>query len=316
MRLSNQLLKLVAPFKVGRWFRVLLALFLTAMLCFAPMNEAWARSGGRIGGGSFRAPRPSRSLPRRSTPGPIFPGGGWGFPFFFPFFWGGGGGGLITLLLVLGAGSFIVRNLQANSSQSEDGYDERGFYKSANQKVQLTEIKLGLLASARTVQNEINKLALESDTQTPEGLRQLLQSVTLSLVRHDDYWIYGQTSHNKVSLSEAEQAFYQRSLQERSRFSAETLTHIDEQPIHQDQAPQSSEKGDYIVVTLLVAFYSNSSTLPVADSVATLRQGIMQLGSVPADRIVAVEVLWTPQNEGDALNADELLVEYPQLRKL
>ncbi len=301
----------------SRWLKGLMALALAIVLCLAPGGEAWARSGGRVGGGSFRAPRPSRSMPsRRPTSGPIFPGGGWGFPFFFPFFFGGGGGGLLTVLLVLGVGSFLVRNFQATGSEDHGGYDEKGFYKPANQKVQLTEVKLGLLATARDLQKEIDRLALESDTETPEGLRELLQNVTVSLNRYSDYWVYAQTNQSKVALADAEQAFYQKSLQERSKFSAETLSNIDQRIQSKQSGTSSTDVGEYIVVTLLVASYSDSSTLPVADSAAVLRQGMMKLGAMPANNIVAVEVLWTPQQEGDTLTADELLVEYPQLKRL
>ncbi|MEN9223181.1 MAG: DUF1517 domain-containing protein, partial [Thermostichus sp. BF3_bins_97] len=37
---------------------------------------------------------------------------------------------------------------------------------------------------------------------------------------------------------------------------------------------------------------------------------------LPAERVVAIEVLWTPQLEGDTLSADALLTEYPELRLL
>ncbi len=303
----------------SRWFKGLLAVLLAVVLCLAPMNDAWARSGGRVGGGSFRAPR---SLPRQSAPrsAPVYPGGGFGFPFLLPFFWGGGGG-FLTLFLVLGVGSFLLRNLQA-SRESSGGYDDRGFYQQSNQKVQLTEIKLGLLASARGLQREIDALAMEADTNSPEGLRELLQNLTLTLTRHQDYWVYGQVDTRSTALSEAEQAFYQLSLKERSKFSAETLSNVGQKRIQTSDTQTSSETdalhdlGEYIVVTLLVASYRDSSTLPVANSVSALRQGLMQLGSIAADQIVAVEVLWTPQQEGDVLSADDLLIEYPQLRRL
>jgi uncharacterized membrane protein len=49
---------------------------------------------------------------------------------------------------------------------------------------------------------------------------------------------------------------------------------------------------------------------------ADLRQCLLQLASIPADRIVAIEVLWTPQLEGDTLSAEALLTEYPEMRLL
>jgi uncharacterized membrane protein len=243
-----------------------------------------------------------------------------GFPFLLPFFWGGGGGGLLTLFLILGVGSFVVRSLR---SASESGaFSPTGYGSSAAPAVQVTEVKVGLLASARQLQEEIEALAQAVDTDSPTGWSQLLQDVTLSLVRHQDYWVYGQASESKMPLSQAEQFFYQQSLQERSKFSVETFSKSG-QPIA--QLPQQSNSaagsklqdlGEYLVVTLLVASYGSSSTLPVVDSAAVLRRCLMQLGSISADRIVAVEVLWTPQLPGDTLTAEELLTEYPQLQRL
>ncbi|MFN5387952.1 MAG: hypothetical protein ACK5CM_01900, partial [Pseudanabaena sp.] len=82
------------------WTRSLAAVSLVAMIVFGGAHEAFAkRSGGRIGGSSFKS-APSRSAPSNSG----YSGsssnhnfGGGGIPFIF---WGGGGGGgLFTILL-------------------------------------------------------------------------------------------------------------------------------------------------------------------------------------------------------------------------
>src|SRR4028118_1916422 len=66
-------------------------------------NALAARSGGRIGGGSFRAPTRTYSPPSGGYRAPMggygggygYGGGGFGFPFIFPFIGiGGGFGGL------------------------------------------------------------------------------------------------------------------------------------------------------------------------------------------------------------------------------
>ncbi len=300
------------PFWKSRWFRPIITLILVLSLCLIPVSDAWARSGGRVGGGSFR--RPTTSAPRSLSRGrggqpTIFPGGGFGFPLFFPFFWGGGGG-VITLFLLLGVGSFVFRAIRSATAEASEAA-------AANPNVQLQEIKIGLLASARNLQKEINGLALEADTETAEGLRQLLQNVTLTLVRNDEYWVYGQANRWQTRLAEAEQHFNQQSLAERSKFSRETLSNVEGQ---QSSATSSSNSmdgvGEYIAVTLLVASYAPSGTLPDVDSAATLRRSLMQLGSIASDQLVAVEVLWTPQVEGDVLSAEALLTEYPQLQRL
>lgn len=299
----------------SRWFRPIVAFVLAVMMFLVPAGDAWARSGGRIGGGSFRSM--PRSMPRsgpRYVPAPYSPGygGGFGFPLVFPFFFGGGGG-LFTLLLVLGVGSFLIRTVRGATQ------DEGGQISGSRRNVRLYEIRVGLLANARSLQKEIDRLAMEANTDTPEGLSRLLQDVCLSLVRHQDFWVYGQSSAEVLSLPQAEQVFYQRSLQERSNFSVETLSKIGSQSLQQTKGSQLSPQdspGEYIVVTLLVASEAGGATLPVADSASALRQGLTQLASTSAEKLVAMEVLWTPQQEGDILTTDEMLAEYPQLRLL
>ncbi|MGY4523093.1 putative membrane protein [Thermostichus sp. MS-CIW-30] len=307
--------------RIGRVCRPLLAIALALTLALAPIGAVWARSGGRIGGGSFRSP--TFSAPRSIGPhysAPVYPsyGGGFGFPLLVPFFWGGGGGGLLTLLLLVGAGSFLVQTLRSGI-RSEEGDDSIGV---RDPQVTVAQVKVGLLASARQLQKDMNALALEADTQSPEGLSQLLQEVTLGLMRYSDYWAYGHAQAEKLPLSRAESLFYQASLQERSKFSVESLSNRNNQIQQVSQAAlQRSaagipDVGEYLLVTLLVAYRGNLGTLPVVNSTADLRQCLLQLASIPADRIVAIEVLWTPQLEGDTLSAEALLTEYPEMRLL
>jgi len=301
--------------KTWNWqvlWRTLITTFLVVILAFAPAGDVWARSGGRIGGGSFRAP--SYSTPRitRSVPsqGYYYGGGGygvgWGMPLFFPFFVGGGGG-LLPLLLLVGAGAVAMRYLRARPWEEDTD----------TESAQVTEIQIALLASARSLQAKLDHLAQSADTSTPSGLSQLLQDVSLSLLRHQDYWVYGAAQTRSLPLSQAEQFFYQRSLQERSSFSQETLTRVGSQGLRQHSPAliAQQEPGEYVVLTLLVASTAKLSTLSVVDA-ASLRQTLMQWGSLPADHLLAMEVLWTPQAAGDVLTEAELLVTYPHLRRL
>ncbi|NES70785.1 MAG: hypothetical protein F6K24_39030, partial [Okeania sp. SIO2D1] len=69
------------------------AIALVLTLAFSQVDAAFAaRSGGRIGGGSFRMPSRSYTSPTRSPGGGYYPRGGIGFPFLLPFFGFGGFG--------------------------------------------------------------------------------------------------------------------------------------------------------------------------------------------------------------------------------
>ncbi|PSB16390.1 hypothetical protein C7B76_11715 [filamentous cyanobacterium CCP2] len=298
----------------------LLVSFLVITLVLSQADSALAaRSGGRIGGGSFRVPTRTAPAPRTYAPpggGGYYPGGGgFGFPFIVPIF-GFGGGGLFTLLLFMALASFIVRSFRAASSTDEYGYE------TASPKVSVARLQVGLLAQARELQADFNRIAQKADTGSSEGLTQVLQETTLSLLRHPEYWVYGGSETQQARLESAEAQFNRLALAERSKFSEETLSNVDNmlQQAQERKALAASGElalpenpSEYIVVTLIVAAQGKLELPEVKDS-QDLRKAISQIGAVSSDRLLAVEVLWTPQAEGDTLSAEDVLVGYPDLR--
>ncbi|NEQ67693.1 MAG: hypothetical protein F6K21_19740, partial [Symploca sp. SIO2D2] len=100
---------------------VVFGLILTLVLGNASSALA-ARSGGRIGGGSFRVPSRSYSVPNGGYRAPVgggyyAPGGGFGFPFLLPFFgFGGGFGSLFSILIFLAIANFLVKSIRSASN--------------------------------------------------------------------------------------------------------------------------------------------------------------------------------------------------------
>ncbi|KAG8097840.1 hypothetical protein GUJ93_ZPchr0013g34652 [Zizania palustris] len=68
------------------------------------------------------------------------------------------------------------------------------------------------------------------------------------------------------------------------------------------------------VITILVAA-EGVHKLPSINSSSDLKTALQKL-AIPSSKILAVEVLWTPQNENDTLSERELLEDYPLLRPL
>jgi len=56
--------------------------------------------------------------------------------------------------------------------------------------------------------------------------------------------------------------------------------------------------------------------LPKVRSLGDLKKCLTMLSGLRVDDVVAVELLWTPQEEGDAYSKDELLQDYPALANL
>lgn len=308
----------------------LVAFVLVVALVFGNASGALAasRAGGRIGGGSFRAPSRTYSPPSRTyQPAPrggYYPygGGGYGAPFIVPsplFFVGGGFGGLFTLLVFVAVAGVLIRAVRGG------GTDELGS-SSSTPSVSVARIQVGLLADARYLQADLNRLATTADTGSTEGLTQVLQEATLSLLRHPEYWIYAGGGSQQTSLMAAEAQFNRLSLAERSKFSGETLSNVNKQ-LRQAQAQPalpdaagdltqwSQAPGEYLVATVLVATQGKLD-IPAINGPDDLRRALSQLGSVSSDRLLAVEVLWTPQAEGETLTADELISEYPDLKRV
>jgi len=326
--MRNKLLSAIKPF-----FKTLLVIGLITTLALGNASDALAaRSGGRIGGGSFRAPSRSYSSPTRTYQPPgggyypggggYYPGGGgFGFPFLLPFFGiGGGFGGLFSILIFIAIANFLVQSFRRISS----GNDEESVSYS-NPKVSVARVQVGLLAQARDLQTELNELAHTADTNTAEGRAQVLQESTLALLRHPEYWVYGSALSQQAALEAAEAKFNQLALGERSKFTEETLSNVNN--LLREAAPKASlpsangelstqvaqDPGEYILVTLVVGAEANLQ-LPAINSSDDLRQALRQIGSLSSERLLAVEVLWTPQAEGDTLTTDDILAQYPDLK--
>lgn len=324
MLMCKQLRSWIKPF-----LKSLLAIGLVLTLALGHSDSALAaRGGGRMGGGSFRAPTRTYSPPRSySAPRSYAPGGGYYAPFpgggfGFPLVWGPvffGGGGLFSVLMLIVVASFLMQAFRRASDDGDSGYDPV-----ANQSVTVARVQVGLMANARELQPALNQLALTADTGTQAGLTHVMQETTLALLRHPEYWVYGTATTQNAGLLSAENEFNRLALAERSKFTEETLSNVNNQvkqiPVkqlvsvsHQGGALVDQGPGEYLVVTLLAAIQGKFD-LPAVRSEAEMRQVLQRLGGVPSDRLLALEVLWTPQAEDDTLTSDDLLANYPDMK--
>jgi uncharacterized membrane protein len=305
---------------------IILALVLILALAFGDTSQALAaRSGGRIGGGSFRSPSRTYRAPSgggyRSPAGGGYGygGGGFGFPFLIPFFgFGGGFGGLFTILIFFAIANFLVKSFR--SAGVGGGDSEYGYSPST---ISVDKIQVGLLANARDLQKELDELAYKADTGTASGRAMVLQEATLALLRHPEYWVYGAAESYQAGLDNAEAKFNQLALAERSKFIGETLSNVNSQLKQASQStlpegggqlaelPDSS--GDYIIVTVLVGA-EGKVQLPKINDSADMRQALQDIGGIGNERLLAVEILWTPQAKGDTLTSDDILANYPNLK--
>ncbi len=209
---------------------------------------------------------------------------------------------------------------KTGASESADTED-RGSAELDNDIVNVSRLQLVLLSEARTIQAELNDLAEQIETETPEGTVELLRESVLSLMRHPEYWAYAQgTSQRATSREMAQRLFEQFSIEERSRFTSETLVKVGSGPLRQQNAaPEASaspDVGRYVVVTLLVGTEDDHPLFGEIHSIEDVKTVLATLAAVTPDYLLTVELLWTPQSEGRSLSEDELILEYPHLVSL
>ncbi|MCO5551696.1 hypothetical protein L7F22_005200 [Adiantum nelumboides] len=295
-------------------------------LLLTQVPDAWAASGGMMGGRAFSsggsrssggyagktysAPRSGFSFSAPyAAPSPFF-GGGFGPSIYVaPAYGFGIGGGSSFLVLLLGFLTFFFI-----SGFLTDRRESTLF--TSTRKTSVLKLQVGLLGMARSLQQELDQIAERADTSSPTGLHHILTETVLSLLRHPDYCISGYSSADVKRDSEAgEKLFNELSLEERAKFDEETIVNVNSIFRRGPSKPKSGFNNEYIVVTVLVAA-EGEFKLPAINSNADLKEALRKLGSIPKDQVLAVEVLWTPQDQNDTLSERELLRDYPLLRSL
>ncbi|KAL2345771.1 hypothetical protein Fmac_007056 [Flemingia macrophylla] len=301
--------------------RPAVAALLVGLLLMYDPNWAFAASGGRMGGRSFSSSSSSSSrtysVPRTSGPSP-------GYSFSAPYYGPSPFGGVYVGPAVgvgVGAGSsffFILMGFLAFvlvSGFLSDRSD--GSVLTAADKTTVLKLQVGLLGMGRVLQRDLNRIAEVADTSTPDGLNYVLTETTLALLRHPDYCISAYSSVDiKRGIEDGEKRFNQLSIEERGKFDEETLVNVSNIKRQSTRSQRTNGfSNEYIVITILAAA-EGVHKLPSINGSGELKEALQKLGSIPSSKLLAVEVLWTPQNENDTLSERELLEDYPLLRPL
>ena len=289
-------------------------------------NLATAASGGRIGGGNFQAPS---ATPRAQNYGGYgannfrgytggYRGGGIGFPFLLPIF-GFGGGGIFGFLILMSIVGVIVNSFKNSSIVSGPSEHTIVPRSATSTKVSLIQFQIGLLASAKEIQVKLRDLASTSNTSTKSGLQKVLQETTLSLLRKPELWVYSNIETGVVPFTSAESTFNRISITERSKLKAELTSNYSGQIATSKNTgsnPGASDPtNEYIAITILVAT-KNDLTLNNSANSELITEALSLLGAIPSSDLLALEVIWQPEGEGETLREEELIIQYPNLKHL
>jgi uncharacterized membrane protein len=185
-----------------------------------------------------------------------------------------------------------------------------------NDIVTVSKLQVAVQSSALSLQSELSELTLEADTETTQGLRKLLEEAALVLLRNADNWTHVLGSSQTIDRrEEAETVFNRLSIEERSKFSAETLTNVDGKIRQREVVESDRNQGTtaYIVVTLLIGTADDRPLFGQIDSAQAMQEALKNVAAMRSDYLMVFELLWSPQVETDTLTEAELATEYADL---
>ena len=204
----------------------------------------------------------------------------------------------------------MEQDLQARSDS--DGADDSEL---TNNIVTVSRLQIALRSRAKRLQTKFSDIALRADTATSEGLFELLQETASTLLENADFWTHVLAGSQTVdSREEAEALFNQYSIQERSKFSAETLTNVNGVVSQQAPvAPPSGEHSAYVVVTLLLGTADDAPLFKEIYSTSLLRDVLEDITLLRSRFLLVFQLLWTPQDVTDSLTEADLASDYADL---
>ncbi|MEY3305051.1 MAG: DUF1517 domain-containing protein [Pseudanabaena sp.] len=185
-----------------------------------------------------------------------------------------------------------------------------------NNLLTITKLQVALLAQAREIQSRLTELSLGVDTSTPEGLLSLMQDSAIAVMRTPENWTHVAVTSQSLPREQAETLFNQLVVEERAKFSQETLVNVNGRVALHPEVVASPDKDPsaYIVVTLLIATEHDQPLLgQKITSVTELHKALDKITAIAASQLLVFELMWTPQAATDSLTYDELLTEYSNM---
>ncbi len=300
---------------------------LSIIFSFLFLHPSFARaaSGGRIGGSNFQVP----SAPRVQNYGGYgnstfrgygsgYRGGGLGFPFLLPIF-GFGGGGIFGFLILMSIVGVIVNSFKNSSTFSSTTSNSVVSKKETSTNVSLIQFQIGLLASAKEIQENLRDLANNSNTSTSVGLQRILQDTILSLLRKPELWVYSNVETGSVPFASAESTFNRISIAERSKLSAELTSNYSGQILKSNNNEvdpgESDPTNEFIAITILIAT-KKDLRLSSLTNTEFITEDLKLLASISSNDLIALEIIWQPEGKGETLREEELITQYPNLKHL
>ena len=139
------------------------------------------------------------------------------------------------------------------------------------------------------------------------------------MLRKPELWVYSNIETGSVPYASAESTFNRISITERSKLKAELTSNYSGQISSSNNSESnpgdSDPTNEYIAITILVASKKDLKLNNSANS-ELITEALRLLGSIPSNDLMALEVIWQPEGEGETLREEELITQYPNLKHL
>jgi len=182
----------------------------------------------------------------------------------------------------------------------------------------VTQISIGIDWRARAqLQQVLMQLAQRGDTGSPQGLASLLSETVLNLRRNEMSWLYAMYKDAGGHAPQNAQGVFQQLANEaRSRFKSELVRGAGGQAANVVDAPGMVARADEgkgtVVVTIVLATRRPVQGFMQPDA-AQIRNALADRGTINAQQMVALEVVWSPAAENDRMSTAELEQFYPEM---
>ncbi|MEZ4393888.1 MAG: DUF1517 domain-containing protein [Polyangiales bacterium] len=182
--------------------------------------------------------------------------------------------------------------------------------------VEVRSVSVAFYASARAeLQARFAQLAASADPSTPPGLYALACAARDLLTGAHGAACYGAFQSFAADPSQAQARFGQLAERARSRYTVETVNNA--RRVQGPAIRPRAEEGDgLVVVTLLVAARGALPDLPTAVDLPSLMHALQNAVPARPDRLLALELVWSPASPSDRMSSAELATLYPELLQL
>ncbi|MCU0672937.1 MAG: DUF1517 domain-containing protein [Myxococcota bacterium] len=215
-------------------------------------------------------------------------------------------GGTLFAILVLGIGWAWWSAAREIRDEADPGLID----------VALVSIALGGTARTR-MQRRLPRIArgLGSTRARYDALREVISSLRDS----KEAWVYGRiVDHLPRAAGHARRDLERHAAELRARYRHELLRGTDARATERSapEPTRRAEEGDGLVVVSLVVAARDTIEDARTVSVERLDRLLQRLREIPIDRLVALEVTWSPASDRDRLSSAELEVVYPEMVRL